>query len=135
MEARRNHSSGLDSSGLFLLDRAQAAGCYSGFTMDQTRAQSILLAAAFLAALPTPLGSQSIKESSASPAAPDERTVPTPAPLKPQFSDSLDPHRLHSAQFRALDQMAESDRRQAAYAETSIAKLARDSNLELNQRP
>jgi hypothetical protein len=31
--------------------------------------------------------------------------------------------------------MTESDRRQAANAESSIAKLARDSNLEFNQRP
>jgi hypothetical protein len=125
MEARRNYPSAC----------AYVTGCYSRFSMDPTRAQAILLAAAFLAALSTPAGSQSIKEFSVNPAAPEARTVPAPAPFKPQFSDSLDPHRPHSLQFRALDQMTERDRSQAANAESAIAKLARDSNLEFNQRP
>ena len=92
MEARRDHASGRDSSSLFLPDWAQVAGCYSRFTRDRTRAQSILLAAAFLAALyPSrqPVDQGVLGE----PCRPDERTVPTPAPLKPQFSDSLDPRR------------------------------------------
>ena len=101
--------------------------------MDRTRLQSIFLAAALLAALCAPAHSQSIKQSSVNPAAPKEKTLPAPAPLKPQFSDSLDPRRPHSVEFRTLDQMNEKDRLQAANAESSIAEQARYSNLEFNQ--
>jgi hypothetical protein len=101
--------------------------------MDRTPSQSILLAAALLAALCTPARSQSIKESSVNSVAPQERTVPVPAPPKPQFSDSPDPHRPHSVQFRALEQMTERARLQAANAEGSIAKQAREDNLDFNQ--
>ena len=98
--------------------------------MDRTRLQSIFLAAALLV---TPAHSQSIKESSVTSTAPKEKSILAPAPLKPQFSDSLDPHRPHSVEFRTLDQMTERDRLQAANAESSIAEQARYSNLEFNQ--
>jgi hypothetical protein len=93
----------------------------------------MLLAAAFLAALCTPARSRSIKESSVNPVAPKERTVPVSAPRKTRFSDRLDPRLPHSVEFRALDQMTERDRLQAADAESFIAKQARDANLDFNQ--
>jgi hypothetical protein len=101
--------------------------------MGRSQKQSILLAAALLAALCAPAHSQSIKEFSVTPAAPKEKTIPTPAPLKPQFSDSLDPHRPHSVEFRTLDQMTGRDRQLSANAESSIAEQAKYANLEFNQ--
>ena len=89
--------------------------------------------AVFPAALCTLAHSQTIKESTVNPTAPKEKALPAPAPLKPQFSDSLDPHRPHSVEFRILDQMTERDRLQATNAESSIAEQAKYSNLEFNE--
>ena len=123
----------LQSSSCPETDMLYLPGWYSRFTMGRSKNQSILLAAALLAALCAPAHSQSIKETSVAPTAPKEKTIPTPAPLKPQFSDNLDPHRPHSVEFRTLDQMTEKDRLQAVNAESSIAEQARYSNLEFNQ--
>jgi hypothetical protein len=67
------------------------------------------------------------------PAAAKEKVLPAPPRLQPYFSDSTDPNRPHAVEFRAVEQMTEPDRLQAANAESSIAERARYTNLEFNQ--
>jgi hypothetical protein len=66
-------------------------------------------------------------------AAPQEKALPGPPRLKPYFSDSLDPLRPHSVEFKTAEQMTEKDRLLAANAEGSIGEDAKYAGLEFNK--
>ncbi|HEY1901548.1 MAG TPA: hypothetical protein VGG56_03905 [Terracidiphilus sp.] len=107
--------------------------------MDQLKTLVPALTVAVLACLCAPIQAQTANGSSAAANAsqnanaPQEKPVPGSVRLKPYFSDSLDPHRPHSVEFRAVDQMTAQDRQQAANAESSIGEHAKYAGLEFNQ--
>jgi hypothetical protein len=76
---------------------------------------------------------QTVSESPADANPPQEKDVPNAVRLKPYFTDSLDPRRAHSVEFRAVDRMSEKDRLLAASAESSIAEHAKYADLDFNQ--
>jgi hypothetical protein len=74
---------------------------------------------------------QSVRESPVKASDPGEKAVPGQARLLPYFSYDSAP--VHAIEFRAVDQMTEKDRLQAANAESSIAESTRYADLEFNQ--
>lgn len=93
--------------------------------------RTLSLTAVLLASVCAPLQSQAVRETQ--PSAPQEKPLPGQVRLKPYFSDNSDPARLHAIEFRAVDQMTEKDRLQAANAESSIAEHTRYTGLEFNE--
>jgi hypothetical protein len=91
------------------------------------------LMAVFLVSVCGPLQGQAVTESPASANPPQEKAVPNAVRLKPYFTDSLDPSRAHSVEFRAADRMSEKDRLLAANAESSIAEHVKYADLDFNQ--
>jgi len=100
--------------------------------MDRLKLVEIALTVVLLASV-CGLKGQTPTESPANANPPQEKAIPNPVRLKPYFTDSLDPHRPHSVEFRAVDQMSEKDRLLAANAESSIAEHAKYADLDFNQ--
>jgi hypothetical protein len=103
--------------------------------MDRMRALTLPLAftAATLSWFCATAYSQAPKETQVNAEAPPEKALPPAVREKPYFSDSLDPRRSHSIEFRTVDQMTEHDRLIAANAEGSIGELSKYTGLEFNQ--
>ena len=99
--------------------------------MQQMRTLSLKLTAAFLASVCSLMQGQSVRESPVKASDPGEKAVPGQARLLPYFSYDSAP--VHAIEFRAVDQMTEKDRLQAANAESSIAESTRYADLEFNQ--
>jgi len=95
------------------------------------RTLSLKLTAAFLASVCSLMQGQSVRESPVKASDPGEKAVPGQARLLPYFSYDSAP--VHAIEFRAVDQMTEKDRLQAANAESSIAESTRYADLEFNQ--
>jgi hypothetical protein len=91
------------------------------------------LIAVFLVSVRGPMKGQTVTESPADANPPHEKAIPNAVRLKPYFTDSLDPHRSHSVEFRTVDRMSEKDRLLAANAESSIAEHVRYADLDFNQ--
>jgi hypothetical protein len=101
--------------------------------MDRLKLVEIALTVVLLAWVCGGLKGQTATESPANANPPQEKVIPNPVRLKPYFTDSLDPHRPHSVEFRAVDQMSETDRLLAANAESSIAQQVKYADLDFNQ--
>src|SRR5580700_5396739 len=101
--------------------------------MERHRLIQFTVAAGFLASVCGIATGQTATELPANANPPQEKAVPNGVRLKPYFTDSLDPHRAHSVEFRSLDQMSEKDRLLAANAESSIAEDAKYADLDFNQ--
>src|ERR1700691_6242921 len=101
--------------------------------MERLSPFKFALIAVFLVSVCDPMRAQIVTESPANANPPQEKDVPNAVRLKPYFTDSLDPHRAHSVEFRAVDQMSETDRLLAANAESSIAEDAKYADLDFNQ--
>jgi hypothetical protein len=91
------------------------------------------LIAGLLAVAWGPIHGQTGTESPAEANPPQEKAIPNPVRLKPYFTDSMDPRRSHSVEFRTVDQMSKKDRLLAANAESSIAEHAKYADLDFNQ--
>ena len=91
------------------------------------------LAVALAAMTGLPLRAQTVTQIPADATAPQQKTIAPPVRLKPYFSDSTDPARPHSVEFRTVAEMTEADRLQAANAESSVAEHTRYTGLEFNE--
>jgi len=96
--------------------------------MQRLSPSHVILAIVFLSSVCIPMHGQATSQTAA-----PEKQVPTPVRLKPYFSDSVDPARPHSVEFRTIDQMTAKDRQLAANAEGSIGEDVKFSGLEFNQ--
>jgi len=101
--------------------------------MKRLSSLKFALIAAPLALACGPVQGQTGMEAPANANPPQEKTILNAVRLKPYFTDSLDPHRSHSVEFRAVDRMSEEDRLLAANAESSIAEHAKYADLDFNQ--
>jgi hypothetical protein len=101
--------------------------------MERFNPLKFALIAVFLVSVCVPIKGQTGTQSPAGANPPQEKAIPNPVRLKPYFTDSLDPHRSHSVEFRAVDRMSEEDRLLAANAESSIAEHAKYADLDFNQ--
>jgi hypothetical protein len=101
--------------------------------MERHRLIQFAVATGFLVSVCGIARGQTVTESPANANPPQEKAVSNGVRLKPYFTDSLDPHRAHSVEFRAVDQMSETDRLLAANAESSIAEHAKYADLDFNQ--
>jgi len=101
--------------------------------MGRQRLIQFAVVAAVLASFCGIARGQTVTESPANANPPQEKAIPNAVRLKPYFTDSLDPRRSHSVEFRTVDQMSEKDRLLAANAESSIAEHAKYADLDFNQ--
>jgi hypothetical protein len=99
--------------------------------MVRFRASSILLSAAFLAAVCAPIGAQTVRVIDAK--EPQERPISVRVPATLFDADSKDPAHLHFIAYRKAEEMTKRDKLVAAGAESAIQEHAGIMELGLEQ--